>query len=45
MAPIFFGATLSDIVSFLKLVYTAACINKLLLTGKEGVALIADIHL
>ena len=33
------------IVSFLELVYTAACVNELLLACKEGVALIADIHL
>ena len=41
-----FGAALSSlhIVSFLELVYTAACVNELLLTGKERVALIADIH-
>ena len=34
-----------DIVSFLEFVHTAACINQLLLTGKEGMALIADIYL
>ena len=33
-----------DIVSFLELVYTAACIHKLLLTGEERVALVADIN-
>jgi hypothetical protein len=33
-----------DIVSFLKLIYTAAGIDKFLLAGEEGVALIADIH-
>ena len=33
-----------DIVSFLELVYTAACIHKLLLTGEERVALTANIH-
>lgn len=32
------------IVSFLELVYTAACINELLLACKERVALIADIN-
>lgn len=32
------------IVSFLELVYTAACVNELLLASKERVALIADIH-
>ena len=34
-----------NIVSFLELVYTAACINKLLLTGKEWMTLVADINL
>ena len=39
------GATLkSDIISFLEFVYAAACINKLLFTGEERMALIADIH-
>ena len=33
------------IVSFLELVYTAACINELLLACKERVAFIADVHL
>ncbi len=32
------------IVSFFELVYTAACINELLLACKERVALIADIY-
>ena len=32
------------IVSFLEFVYTAACVNELLLACKERVALIADIH-
>lgn len=33
-----------NIVSFLELVYTAACINQLLLTGKERMALVADVN-
>ena len=45
MAPtLFWSHIVLDVVSFLKLVYTAACINKLLLTGKERVTLIADIN-
>ena len=43
LEPLF--PTLLHIVSFLELVYTAACINELLPACKEGVALIADIHL
>ena len=41
-----FGAALFKlhIVSFLEFVYTAACVNELLLACKERVALIADIH-
>jgi len=34
-----------NIVSFLELIYTAACIDKLLFTGEERMALIADIDL
>ena len=33
-----------DTVSFLELINTAARIDKLLLAGKEGMALVADIH-
>jgi hypothetical protein len=33
-----------DIISFLKFIYTTTGIDKFLLAGKEGVALIADIH-
>ena len=33
------------IVSFFELVYTAACINELLLACEERVAFIADVHL
>ena len=39
------GSDSLNVVSFLKLVYAAACINKLMLTGKERMALIADVHL
>ena len=34
-----------DIVSFLELVYAAACIHKLLFTGEERMALVAYINL
>ena len=43
LEPLF--PTLLHIVSFLELVYTAACINELLPACKEWVALIADLHL
>lgn len=33
------------VVSFFEFVYTAACVNKLLLAGKEGMAFVADIYL
>ena len=32
------------IVSFFEFVYTAACVDKFLLAGKERVAFVADIH-
>lgn len=44
-APTKFGAYLLHTVSFLELIYTAACVNKLLLTCKVGMTLIADFHL
>ena len=37
--------SLLHIVSFFEFVYTAACINELLLACKERVAFVADIHL
>ena len=44
MAPNIWSHLKSDIVSFLKFVYAAACIHKLLFTGEEGMALVADVH-
>lgn len=38
-------AAFLDVITFLELVYTAACINQLLLTGKERMAFVANIHL
>ncbi len=36
---------LSDIISFLELINTTARIDKFLLAGKEGMTLIANVHL
>ena len=43
MAPIIWSHLKSDIVSFLEFVYAAACIHKLLFTGEERMALVADV--
>ena len=43
-APVFFRNLLAEVVALLESVNTSACINKLLLSGKEGMALGADFY-